>query len=184
MDLTLSVKTQLKFANPKQVVGLIAISGERREAITSDRGLCLEGGECRCGPFYEGSSCGTFKGCPLGLSPFVCSQLMKTNNIDTKNLENKSGISLSDDFGFIFDDYGKFGFDQIHLFEFGKPGSENTNSGTKFKGSSFNQGKPSKSDFQFKKPNNFIQKHNKKNKNNQIIDKYSKFDVLLPYFER
>jgi hypothetical protein len=49
----------------------------------------LANGICRCNPFYSGSSCGTYEGCPEELDETVCERLLKDNYISQKSLPNE-----------------------------------------------------------------------------------------------
>lgn len=55
-----------------------------------DRGVCLENLTCDCEVFYEGSSCGTYKGCPAGLDAGLCDTLHKISVVQKTNLPNNT----------------------------------------------------------------------------------------------
>jgi hypothetical protein len=53
----------------------------------------LDNNTCSCFPFYSGSSCGTFEGCPNGLDEDICTTLKEKNLIETENKPN-NGVDL------------------------------------------------------------------------------------------
>lgn len=83
---------QPPFVHLTLLVQMIATSGCCFLILIS-RGVCLRNGTCDCDPFYEGSSCGTYKGCPSGLNSTVCSELETTNLIVKTNLSNNGSSS-------------------------------------------------------------------------------------------
>ena len=48
----------------------------------------MENKECRCDPFYKGGACGTYAGCPHGITQSICDELIASHNIDKTNLPN------------------------------------------------------------------------------------------------
>lgn len=59
----------------------------------NNRGVCLNSGKCECFFPYEGDACGTFKGCPSGLSEDICNTLLETNYYTKTELPN-SGVGI------------------------------------------------------------------------------------------
>lgn len=47
----------------------------------------MENKTCRCNAFYEGESCGVFKGCPKGLDAKICDEILKSQKIDQSSYD-------------------------------------------------------------------------------------------------
>jgi hypothetical protein len=83
------VKILLRFARLLTLrVLMIVIIGKGLGKLLIFRGICLDNGTCDCGPFYSGTSCGTYVDCTDALGQSLCDTLVTSNRLDTKDLPN------------------------------------------------------------------------------------------------